>query len=60
MRRNALRTPETMSFHLAPEGGSVTIMGLVEFDSGLISDAEQARLILHSFTDYEGEKTHGS
>ena len=34
-----------MSFNFARVDESVTIMGLVEFNSGLISDAEQIRLI---------------
>jgi len=35
-------------------------MGLVEFISGLISDAEPETFKTHSFNDYEGESTHGS
>jgi hypothetical protein len=35
-------------------------MGLVEFNSGLISDAEPETFKTHRFNDYEGESTHGS
>jgi len=71
MRNIALSEQESMSFHLSPGGRSVTIMGLVESfsglisnadsglasnaDSGLISNAVRGTLTTHSFTDYEGE-----
>jgi hypothetical protein len=51
---------ESMSFHLLLEGASVTIMGLVEFDSGLISDDEFLTFTSHRFIEYEGEQAHGS
>jgi hypothetical protein len=35
-------------------------MGLVEFDSGLISDGEFLTFTSHRFIDYEGEQAHGS
>jgi hypothetical protein len=55
-----LSQQESTSIHLIPADRSVTIMGLVEFDSGLISDAEPKKFKTHSFNDYEGEFTHGS
>jgi len=35
-------------------------MGLVELPSRRISNAEPLKFKPHSFTDYEGEYTHGS
>jgi hypothetical protein len=43
---------ESTSIHLVPAERSVTIMGLVEFNSGLISDAEPETFKTHSFNDY--------
>ncbi len=40
-------------FHLA--GQSVTIKGLVELLSALMSDAERPKLKNHSLTQFEGE-----
>jgi hypothetical protein len=51
---------ESISFHRSSTGGSVTIMGLVELPSGRISDAQRSKLKPSSFTDSEGEYTHGS
>jgi|HubBroStandDraft_1064217.scaffolds.fasta_scaffold1956931_1 hypothetical protein len=51
---------ESTTIHLVPVARSDTIMGLVEFDSGLISDAEPETFKTHRFNDFEGEKTHGS
>jgi hypothetical protein len=54
------RRRESTSFHPIPADLGVTIMGLVEFHSGLISDAELLPFKSHSFTRYEVESTHGS
>jgi len=60
VRRFSASGRDSTSIHLIPADRSVTIMGLVEFDSGLISDAEPEKFKPHSFTESEGELTHGS